>query len=69
MEKWQYIRTEESYTFGSANSTLGIPSLVANETGLRVISINYTVAPFSKWNQTTDEDSVIHSIKGSRLFS
>ena len=53
-----------SYTFGSANSTcLGIPSLVANETGLRVISINYTVAPFSKWNQTTDEvTSVIQAL-------
>lgn len=44
-----------AYTFGSTNSTLGAPSLVANETGLRVISVNYTVAPFSKWNQTTNE--------------
>ena len=52
-----------AYTFGSANSTLGIPSLVANETGLRVISINYTVAPFSKWNQTTNEvTSVIQAL-------
>ena len=44
-----------AYTFGSADSTSGIPALVANETGLRVIPINYTVAPFSKWNQTTNE--------------
>jgi monoterpene epsilon-lactone hydrolase len=44
-----------AYTFGSANSTVGIPVLVSNTTGLRVISVNYTVAPFSKWNQTTDE--------------
>lgn len=44
-----------AYTFGSANSTTGLPALVANETGLRVISINYTIAPFSKWNQTTNE--------------
>ena len=36
-----------AYTFGSANSTLGNPILAANATGLRVISINYTVAPFS----------------------
>jgi epsilon-lactone hydrolase len=44
-----------AYTFGSANSTVGSPVLAANATGLRVISVNYTVAPFSKWNQTTDE--------------
>lgn len=43
------------YTFGSANSTLGNPVLASNATGLRVMSINYTVAPFSKWNQTTDQ--------------
>jgi monoterpene epsilon-lactone hydrolase len=43
------------YEFGSANSTLGSPILVANTTGLRALSINYLVAPFSKWNQTTDE--------------
>jgi epsilon-lactone hydrolase len=29
-----------AYTFGSANSTIGIPVLAANTTGLRVISIN-----------------------------
>ena len=53
-----------AYTFGSANSTLGSPVLAANATGLRVISINYTVAPFSKWNQTTDEVvSVIRGLK------
>ena len=53
-----------AYTFGSANSTLGSPILAANATGLRVISINYTVAPFSKWNQTTDEVvSVIQALK------
>jgi epsilon-lactone hydrolase len=28
---------------------------VANSTGLRVISVDYSLAPFSKWNQTTDE--------------
>jgi epsilon-lactone hydrolase len=53
-----------AYTSGSANSALGSPVLAANATGLRVISINYTVAPFSKWNQTTDEViSVIQALK------
>jgi epsilon-lactone hydrolase len=59
-----------AYTFGSANSTLGSPVLAANRTGLRVISINYTVAPFSKWNQTTDEMvSVIQALKEDQGYS
>jgi epsilon-lactone hydrolase len=43
------------YTLLSANSTLESPAIVANFTGLRVISIDYSLAPLSKWNQTTDE--------------
>ena len=43
------------YTFFNANSTLGAVMPVANSTGLRVISVDYTLAPFSKWNQTTNE--------------
>lgn len=43
------------YTFFSANSTLAAVMPVANLTGLRVISVDYTLAPFSKWNQTTTE--------------
>lgn len=59
-----------AYTFGSAISTLGSPVLAANETGLRVISINYTVAPFSKWNQTTDEViSVIQTLIDQQGYS
>jgi epsilon-lactone hydrolase len=58
------------YTFGSANSTLGSPVLAANATGLRVISVNYTVAPFSTWNQTTDEViSVIQALKDQQGYS
>ena len=52
------------YKLFSANSTLYNSVLASNSTGLRVISINYTVAPFSKWNQTTDEViSVIRALK------
>lgn len=59
-----------AYTFGSANSTLGIPVLVANATGLRIISVNYTVAPFSKWNHTIDEVlSVIQTLKNEQGYS
>lgn len=58
------------YTFGSANSTLGSAVLAANATGLRVISVNYTVAPFSKWNQTTDEVvSVIQTLEHQQGYS
>ena len=58
------------YTLGSANSTLGSPVLAANATGLRVISVNYTVAPFSKWNQTTDEViTLIQVLKDKQGYS
>jgi acetyl esterase/lipase len=58
------------YTFGSAISTLGSPVLTSNVTGLRVMSINYTVAPFSKWNQTTDQIvSVIQMLKEQLGYS
>jgi epsilon-lactone hydrolase len=53
-----------AYVELSANSTLGSAVLVANTTGLRVISVDYTLAPFSKWNQTTDQAvSVIRELK------
>jgi epsilon-lactone hydrolase len=53
-----------SYTFLDANSTLGNVVPVANSTGLRVISVDYSLAPFSKWDQTTDE--VISVVKALR---
>lgn len=39
----------------SAASSLGRSVLVAHETGLRVISIDYTLAPHAKYNQMSDE--------------
>jgi len=52
------------YTILGANSTLGNAAPVANITGLRVISVDYGLAPFSKWNQTTDQVvSVIQGLK------
>jgi epsilon-lactone hydrolase len=44
--------------------------VVANITGLRIISIDYTLAPFSKWNQTTDQIvSVIRDLKDRQRYS
>jgi len=44
-----------AYTLGSAHSTLGNCLPVADETGLRVITVDYTVAPLAKFEQVTDE--------------
>jgi monoterpene epsilon-lactone hydrolase len=44
-----------AYTFNSARSTLGSSVPVADATGLRVIAIDYTLAPASRWEQTTDQ--------------
>ena len=52
------------YTVLGVNSTLGNSVPVANSTGLRVISVDYSLAPSSKWNQTTDEViSVIQALR------
>jgi monoterpene epsilon-lactone hydrolase len=39
----------------SAASTLGRAVITATETGLRVLSIDYTLAPHAKFNQMSDE--------------
>lgn len=44
-----------AYVLFSARSTLNSAALFARATGLKVISIDYTLAPHSKWRQTTDE--------------
>ena len=44
-----------AYTIASAESTLGSSALMAETTGLRVISIDYTLAPHAKWQQITDQ--------------
>ena len=59
-----------AYTLLSANSSLSSSILAADATSLRVISIDYTVAPFSKWNQTTDQViSVIQELKDQQGYS
>ena len=44
-----------AYTLFSAASSLCVTVPVANDTGLRVISIDYTLAPRAQWQQITDE--------------
>lgn len=44
-----------AYTFNSARSTLTSAAPVADATGLRVISVDYTLAPHAQLDQITDE--------------
>ena len=44
-----------AYTLFSAGSTLTGSVPVADATGLRVISVDYTVAPGAKWQETTSQ--------------
>ncbi len=53
-----------AYALFSARSTLGNAILAADTTGLRVISVDYTVAPEAKWPQVTDQlVAVIQALK------
>jgi epsilon-lactone hydrolase len=59
-----------AYTLLSADSTLWLSTLAADSTGLRVISINYTVAPFARWSQATDEVmSVVQALRNQEGYS
>ena len=44
-----------AYVLNSAKAVIEAPMFIAAETGLRVIAVDYTLAPHSKWQQTTDE--------------
>jgi epsilon-lactone hydrolase len=43
------------FTSGSMYSSLGMSAQVAAETGLQVVSVDYTVAPRGRWQQVTDQ--------------
>ena len=51
-----------AYTGYSASSTLPSVTPVANESGMRVISVDYTLAPHAQYNEITDQ--VISVLKG-----
>ena len=44
-----------AYTMFSARSTLSSSAPMARATGLRVISVDYTTAPFAKWKQIQEQ--------------
>lgn len=44
-----------AYTMHSARSRLLSAVPMAHDTGLRVIAVDYTLAPHAKWQQTTDQ--------------
>jgi acetyl esterase/lipase len=44
-----------AYVLFSARSTLGISALIADATGLRVIAVDYTLAPHARWPQIIDQ--------------
>ncbi|MCH9653379.1 MAG: alpha/beta hydrolase [Planctomycetes bacterium] len=44
-----------AYTLYSAKSRLMSAVPMANDTGLRVISVDYTLAPWAKWQEVTDQ--------------
>ena len=45
----------DAYVMYSAASMLGRSAVAAQETGLRVISIDYTLAPHARYNQISDQ--------------
>jgi len=52
------------YTILGANSTLNNSVPVSNATGLRVVSVDYSLAPSAKWNKITSEIvSVVKALK------
>ena len=44
-----------AHTLYSAASTAGRAAMFAHDTGLRVISVDYTLAPFAKYDQMSDQ--------------
>lgn len=44
-----------AYTIFSARTTLGSSAPMSHATGLRVISVNYTTAPFAKWREIQEQ--------------
>jgi acetyl esterase/lipase len=44
-----------AYTLFSARSTLTSSALMSRATGLRVISVDYTTAPFAKWQEIQEQ--------------
>ena len=58
---WQEDHVALLYTHGggyvafTARSTIGNAARVVRASGLRVVSIDYTLAPFARWHEITDQ--------------
>ena len=80
--KWQRNDMLAIYTHGgacttlSAASTLGRAAMFAYDTGLRVISVDYTLAPEAKFNEITEQVVLVcealvfggHSLKNAVMY-
>jgi acetyl esterase/lipase len=58
-----------AYTLFSAASTLNSSALMADVTGLRVISIDYTLAPHAKWQEVTDQVVTVFTELGKQGYA
>jgi acetyl esterase/lipase len=43
------------FVLGSANSSAGLPAMMARATGRRMLSVDYTIAPQARWPQAIDQ--------------
>lgn len=58
------------YVAFTARSTIGNAARVARASGLRVVSVDYTLAPFARWREITDQVIAVFQglvAEGSRL--
>ena len=58
-----------AYTFFSAASTLGSAALMADATRLRVISVDYTLAPHAKWQEVLEQIVTVFTELGNQGYA
>ena len=58
-----------AYVLNSAKSVIEAAMFFAAEIGLRVIAVDYTLAPHSKWQETTDEVISVFRALGEQGFT
>jgi len=58
-----------AYVLNSAKAVIESAMFFAAETGLRVIAVDYTLAPHSRWQETTDEIISIFKALASQGFT
>lgn len=58
-----------AYVFNSARGAITSAILLADETGLTVMAVDYTLAPHSKWQETTDQVLSVFAALGEQDFA